>query len=293
MKTKLILSKEELENSEFSRFEIDIRLNDECHNGHDDFAITASGRYKNHSNRFDPWDIGGCCHDEIIKLRPDLLPFVELHLSNSKGQPMYTVENGYYHLTTGTKGTTMNYLRITSNEYNILKNSGDKLHFTLQLENIGLIERWQNEANEAIILLEKMTGEVYKDSTTKETFTKLTEGQRLDLHNKLGAGYYTPEEVERRRKQSVNDKKDALIKDLQDTAIKEKNKIDVELSIKLYVIASGLLIDNFIYYDHTNEGVFNWMDSSYRTKTTPEEFNAFIQNLDRSQLPEGIKFKLK
>lgn len=185
MKTKVILTKEELKNSDYSRFEIEIGLNDDCHNGHDDFSITAMGRYKNHTDKYDPWDIGGCCHDEIMELRPDLKPFVDLHLSNSKGQPMYAVENGYYHLTKSGKLVTMDYLRITSNEYDILKNSGDKLHFVMQLENLGIIERWQDEANKAIKLLESMTGEVYKDSTTQETFIRLTEEQREDIENKL------------------------------------------------------------------------------------------------------------
>lgn len=293
MKTKISLTKDELKNSEFSRFEIAIGLDDDCHNGHDDFSLTAMYRTKDHTDKYDPWSGGGCCHDEILKLRPDLKIFADIHLCDSTGAPMYAVENGYYHLTTGSKETTMDYLRITSDEYDILKNSGDKLHFRLQLENLGLPERWQTEASAAIKQLETLTGEVYTDSTTRPPFVLLTEGERLDLLNKLGEGYYTIEAVETRRKQSVNDKKDALIKDLQDTAVKGKNKIDIELAIKLYVIASGLSIDDFIYYNHTNKGVFNWMGGSYRTKTTPAQFSAFMQNIDLSQLPEGITFEIK
>lgn len=292
MKHRIYLTDNELNGSEFTRFEIDIRLDDECHNGHDDFSLTGMYRLKGHTDRHDPWSGGGCCHDEILKIRPDLKIFADLHLSNSKGQPMYTVENGYYHLTTGSKETTCNYLRCTSNEYDILKNSGDKLHFCLQLENLGLIERWQSEANEAIKLLESMTGQTYTDSTTRPTFTPLTEGQRLDLHNKLGEGYYTPEEVEKRRKQTENDKKEALIDSLKADAAKDIKKINDRLTINLYVLASGLKIDNLIYYDHTKEAVFNWMDSPYYKKVTQEQFNAFMQTVDFSKLPEGVKFKL-
>lgn len=36
---------------------------------------------------------------------------------------------------------------------------------------------------------------------------------------------------------------------------------------------------------------FNWND--YGGKITQEEFDDFVNNVDRSQLPEGIKFELK
>ena len=291
MKTKIILSKEELKETEFSRFEIDIRLNDECKNGHDDFAITAMGRYKNHTDRHDPWDIGGCCHEEILKLRPELKPFVDLHLSDSKGAPMYTIENGYYFLTTDTKGATCNYLRITSNEYDILKNSGDKLHFVLQIQNLGIVDRWQREANEAIKLLESMTGEKYIDSSVKSNFIGLTEEETKTVLNRLESGYYSDIEIEKRKNQEAEDKKQKRIQYLTDNANKEIKKIKDEFAVSLAVINSGFSDSNFIYYNHTNEGVFNWLD--YEKKLTSEDFDNFMKVVDLSLLPAGIKFKLK
>lgn len=52
----------------------------------------------------------------------------------------------------------------------------------------------------------------------------------------------------------------------------------------------GLSTDNVIYYNHTNTLSFNWRD--YGEKITQEEFDDFVNNVDRSQLPEGIKFEL-
>lgn len=288
MKTKIYLSSKELENSDFRRFEISIRLDDECHNGHDDFAITANGWYKDSFRRDS--DIGGCCNDEILKLRPDLKIFVDLHLCNSKGQPMYPIENGWYWLFNEEKpGAVLNNLRITENERDILKNSGDKIHFQMQLENLGIIERWKNEAKEAIKLLEKMTGQTYADSTTHPTMSPLTDEQRADVMQKLESGYYTVEEVNKRRLQAIEDKKNAIIAELTEKAEEEKDAINTELKIDLYLIKSGVPRSNYIYYSHKNELVFNW-NPPYN-QITREFYDSFIDSVDLSQFPEGIKFK--
>lgn len=61
--------------------------------------------------------------------------------------------------------------------------------------------------------------------------------------------------------------------------------------VMLCVFDYGLSTDNVIYYNHTNTLSFNWCD--YGEKITQEEFDDFVNNVDRSQLPEGIKFELK
>lgn len=289
MKHTINLSADDLKGTDYTRFKIEIRLDDECHNGHDDFAMTAMYRLKGHNNTYDPWDGGGCCHDDILTVRPDLKIFADLHLCDSHGRPMYTIENGYYIMTTDTKEKTIDYLRITSNEYDILKNSGDKIHFCLQLENLGILDRWQDEANKAIKLLEEMTGQIYKDSTTRPAFMPLTEEQRNDLNNKLDSGYYTPEEVEKRRKQSEEDKKNKIINDLKEDAAKQIKKIEEKLKIDIYLISIGVPRFNYIHYNHTNELVFNW--NPPHDQITQDQYNNIINNIDLTQFPEAIKFK--
>ena len=76
--------------------EIKIRLNDECGNGLETFAITATfwepGRARVDGNLLH----GGCCHDEILQVRPDLKIFVDLHLCDVDGMPIYPIKNGLY-----------------------------------------------------------------------------------------------------------------------------------------------------------------------------------------------------
>lgn len=40
----------------------------------------------------------GCLHDEIFQYRPDLKPFIELHLCDEDGTPLHSFENGWYWL---------------------------------------------------------------------------------------------------------------------------------------------------------------------------------------------------
>lgn len=53
----------------------------------------------------------------------------------------------------------------------------------------------------------------------------------------------------------------------------------------------GLSTDNIIYYPHTNTLSFNW--NGYGEKITQEEFDDFVNKVDRSKLPEDIRFELK
>lgn len=167
MKKQIVLTSSKLQNSDYRKFIIDIRLSDECKNGHDDFAITAQGWDKNSERR--DCDCCGCLHDDILKLMPELKIFVDLHLSDYNGAPMYTVENGYYWLHKDKK-TAIKYLRITETEYNLLYEAKDKLEYSGLLHSLGIVKRWKVEADYAINQLEKMTGEKYVNTSIKSHF---------------------------------------------------------------------------------------------------------------------------
>lgn len=70
-----------------------IRFDDSCHNGHNDFAITGHGWYEKVNNR--DWDFGGCCHDLISEIFPELEPLIKWHLVSTDG-PLHYVANTLY-----------------------------------------------------------------------------------------------------------------------------------------------------------------------------------------------------
>lgn len=71
-------------------FEIDVKilLADDCKNNICDWSITADIYEQRKNGRF-VWCAGGCCHEEILKRFPQFKMFVDLHLSNHYGAPMY------------------------------------------------------------------------------------------------------------------------------------------------------------------------------------------------------------
>lgn len=72
---------------------------------------------------------------------------------------------------------------------------------------------------------------------------------------------------------------------------KKQQKAENEKRVMLAVLDAGLSVNNVIYYDHSNELVFNWKD--YEIKVTENDFNKFVSSVNRSLLPAGITFKMK
>lgn len=220
--------------------------------------------------------------------------FVDLHLSNHYGAPMYPVENGFYHITNSSKETAINYLRLTEAEYDSLYQAEDKQHFKYLLFSLGIVERWKRESNEALKKLEELTGQTWENpyKPENERFTlKLTDEERTTITNRINDGYYRPEAVQARKdeeKRKAYEKKRAeIINDCK----KKQQKAENEKRVMLAVLDAGLSLRNVIYYDHSNELVFNWKD--HETKVTEEDFNKFVSSVDRSLLPDGITFKMK
>lgn len=134
-----------------------VSLNDDCKNGMYDFSVTADIYEKRKNGRF-VWCSGGCCHEEIEKRFPELAKFIPLHLCNHYGAPICPAGNGHYHLQNSGKDTTINYLRITEDEYNALSLAEDQKYFKYLLFSLGIVDRWKKEADTLISKLETLCG---------------------------------------------------------------------------------------------------------------------------------------
>ncbi len=268
---------------------VDIRLSDDCRNGHADFAITGDFHdYKNGGN------CCGCIHEVILYFFPEFKPFIDLHLCDAKGAPLYAAGNGLYHLRESSEAVTREYLRISHEEYMRLKREAeDELYMTYLLEEMGITARWQEEARAAIRQLEQLTGETFEDKSERYQFTPLSAEQRELVRTRIAEGYYLPVNIRKRKYEARLAAKRKKIADLKTHAANAKAKIEQELAVKLHVLRCGMPLDNFIYYDHQNTGVFNWMEGSCYKKVTQAEFDRFLKRVDYAKLPAGIEFQLK
>lgn len=293
--SKLTYSKTHLfvENGTQYKITAKISLDDDCKNGMYDFHITANidrkgknGQYYDH--------MCGCCHEEIQKHCPELAKFIPLHLCNHYGAPMYPEANGFYHLQNSGKETTIEYLRITEDEYNALSLAEDQKYFKYLLFSLGIVDRWKEEADTLISELETLSRckweNPYKPEEERFSLT-LSEEERANMEKLIKEGFYIKDNIEKRKEE---DRKAALIKKRAGICArydKDIAKAETEKKIMLYIFDSGISMDNVIYYTHTNTVCFNWKD--YDKKVSQEEFINFLNSVDYSQLPEGIKLEIK
>lgn len=211
-----------VENGITYKMNVHISLDDYCKNGVCDWSITADIYEKCRNGRY-VFCSSGCCHDEILEYFPEFKIFVDLHLCNHYGQPMYPVENGVYHLVNSDKEKAINYLRITETEYDILRNSTeDKLYFKYLLYTLGIVDRWKQESLKAIKQLEALTGNTWENPYKPENehfALKLTDEERTLIENRIKEGYYTSEAIQARKDQKKREeyekKRNEIIADFE------------------------------------------------------------------------------
>jgi len=264
---------------------VEIRLNDECKNGHQDFAITSCF-WEIGKARTDRTNImGGCCHDEILQHFPNLKIFVDLHLCDYDGIPMYAIENGFYHLSQGfenLKGKTQkeyfcNYYRVTPTQYDTLITANDKDYFGFLLASLGVLKQWKKEADKAIKTLEKLTGNEFVNDSVKSQFN-MTEEQLKEVESKIKNGFYTKESIDQRQTEKIEAEKNAFIKEAAEKRDKAIQNAQIEYKVQLLVLNSGLSLKNTIYYNHSNTLSFNW--KSYEPKISEKQFKDFCNKLN-------------
>lgn len=272
-----------------------VSLDDDCKNTMYDFSVTADIYYKGKNGRFYEHSCG-CCHEEIQRRCPEIAKFIPLHVCNHYGAPMYPEANGFYHLQNSGKDATIDYLRITEDEYNALSLAEDQKYFKYLLFSLGIVARWKKEADTLISELETLSGRKWENpyKPEEERFTlTLSEEERANMEKLIKEGFYTKENIEKRKEEA---RKEALIKARAKICARydgDIEKAERAKKVMLYIFDSGFSTENVIYYDHNNKVVFNWSDLSHYKKISKEDFQNFIEKVDYSQLPDGIKFEIK
>lgn len=281
--------KKETSNGMF--FIINIRLNDECKNGHNDFSIT--GTYWNAGEaRIERNACSGVIGDTVAKHFPEFEIFNNLHLCDVKGAPMYASANGFYHLHTQEmeESKFCEYYRVSPEQYNILKTAEDEQHFKYLLYTTGVTEQWQAEADKAISLLEEMSGLKFVDDSVRFQLEPLSDEDFTEMQSRISTGYYSEESKALRVKKARDEKKQAILEEVTKDYENAVQKATAERDAKILVLDSELPLNNFIFYNHTLTGSFNW--NGYEKKVTQEQFDKFLEFV-KDKTPEGVNWELK
>ncbi len=298
---------------------IKISLDDDCKNGHEDFSLTADIYEKDGHGQWR--DVGGgCCHDHILKLRPALKPFADLHLSTYVGVPMLAVANAWYwlqgafpecadhdkslgacHGGTGSGAKSpeecrrifADYIRASDAEVSELAKLAPRSQQELQaaLEDAGFPARWKKEAQAAIRQLEEWTGRKFETASTRKTWEPLSDDVRQEIGRRRASGYYEPEQIAKRDAEKRAKVKAARLAELRQEFDNKRKVAELELMVEVYLVEHREEKVNAIYYTHTNTLSFNW-SSCDRLMSKPE-FDAFVAGADLSKLPPDIKFEFK
>lgn len=97
---------------------------------------------------------GGCIHDIIINHCPEFKDFITMHLSDAvTGEPLYALENGWYHLNNNGFDMVQKYLRLNDDNLSRLKDyldtkGNDKITFAAFIDTMR--PTWKKEAHNLI-----------------------------------------------------------------------------------------------------------------------------------------------
>lgn len=270
---------------------IHIRMNDECKNNICDFAITAD-IYELHRSSW-KWHGGGCQHETILEHAPQYKCFVDLHNCNHYGYPTYAIQNSMYFFKRKDYNTVKNYLRLQEGELEeLLLFSDDELAFQWKLNQMGIIDRWYQEALEAIEYLDELTGYRWINPYSKEeerfVMKPLDDEENRLMEERFTSGYYTKEQVEERREKDLNKKIDEQIAEAIEKFNEATSRWQEILNIKFSILNEGILLDNVIVYEHSKEVTFNWKD--YEVQVSREDFDRYVAKMKELCLFEDWKF---
>jgi hypothetical protein len=296
---------------------IKICLNDECRNGHEDFSITADVYEKNGRGYGLMWRdyMRGCCHNHILSLRPELAPFVALHLSTWQGVPMHSASNAWYwfqgmqpeaadskyHAETGSSPKTpdecraifADHIRATPEQVQQIEAMLPRSQVELQviMEDMGFFEQWQREAQAAIRQLEEWTGQKFESKATRGFWEPIAPEMRQLIAERRASGYYSPDQVAKRDEEKRQAARAARIQQIRDDHAAKCKDREQDFRLDLWFAENYDIKPNVIWYRHTNELAANW--TTTEKLMTREEFDALTAKISGDLFDAPPKFSFK
>jgi hypothetical protein len=166
------------------------------------------------------------------------------------------------------------------------KNPRTQAEFSHALETLGFRARWRKEAEAAIRQLEELTGKRFASKATRQQWEPLTPEQVHAIEERRASGYYTPEATAARAQAELEAKRAERIAEIENDRAREIEKIENKHLVTMYFARRDMNRPNVIFYSHTNELCWNW--TSTERLWTREEFDAFTQTIEFSELPAGV-----
>ena len=216
----------------------EIRLDDECKNGHDSFSITGEIYIPKRRD----CEACGCLHDEIAEKFPELAPFIRWHLTSTDG-PMHYLANAMYHagFCLGMESSrNIEHLKSTIVFGAV---AGDAAVDLDKLDGAGLLAFLTNRFPALMQQFKADMNALFGDEVVKDVAA-----EPYPYTQKVS----TPETREAARQK----KRQGLI----DDAAKKSQQRQAELDGKLWLMDHGLDIENVIYYSHRDIFTFGWRE---------------------------------
>lgn len=171
----------------------------------------------------------------------------------------------------------------------------DKPYYIWLLFEEGIIDRQKSMSDALIKRLEDLCKAKWERPIFEkwDTFSieELEEEEKGIIEERIKAGYYSHSNIQKIIKERKDRERDERRKETWQRYKEGLKRLKTRMLIDMCLIDFDIPISVAIYYDHSNELVFNWTHSS--EKITREEFDDFVKNVDRKKLPKGIKMIFK
>lgn len=155
---------------------------------------------------------------------------------------------------------------------------------------IRIIDNFRAKAQNAISKLEELTEKKFEntDKCRKYDFPKLEDEKIKEVELKISQGNFNKSYKEL-LKADYEEKCHKALKREEELYKSQIEEINNRYKVITYILKCGILVDNVIYYSHSNKCIFNYSDSYDKIKF--EDYRNFMTKVDYSQLPANITFE--